>query len=222
MFRVEADWISRIVYDPRDPKEFFPLLNVGSQTLKFRKTDQPHIDQLIFSPAREKNFKVVHTDLQQGEGIDISGDLCNPDFLDRLRTYRFKSVLCSNLLEHVSVGMRKPICVAIEQIVENQGYIIVTVPFSYPYHPDPIDTYFRPTPAELGALFEQCEHIESAIIEYHSFARKLANNRKLLFTTLIRSLMPFYRPNKWLGVVHQFFWLFRNYKVTAVLLRKRG
>ena len=30
------------------------------------------------------------------------------------------------------------------------GLIFVTVPLSYPYHRDPIDTMFRPSLAELG------------------------------------------------------------------------
>ena len=73
--------------------------------------------------------------------MDIVGDLTDADFLVAVRKARYKSVLCSNLLEHI-IGPEK-ICNAIVDVVEPGGYIVVTVPNLYPYHGDPIDTKFR-------------------------------------------------------------------------------
>ena len=50
----------------------------------------------------------------------------------------FRCVLLSNLLEHVQD--REKLASSCEEIVGTGGLILATVPSSYPYHADPIDT----------------------------------------------------------------------------------
>ena len=42
---------------------------------------------------------------------------------------------------------------------------MVTVPHKFPYHPDPIDTMFRPSPNELVGLFPNCHRLEGLILD---------------------------------------------------------
>ena len=62
----------------------------------------------------------------------------NDDDLGRLRSLKGKTILCSNLLEHVPSPSR--MAERITGLVPPGGVLLVTVPNSYPYHPDPIDT----------------------------------------------------------------------------------
>ena len=43
-------------------------------------------------------------------------------------------------------------------------WLIVTVPFSYPYHRDPIDTMYRPSPSELSQLFAGARMLDGTIL----------------------------------------------------------
>jgi hypothetical protein len=152
MLSNEAKWVGRVLTGL--PADAFPLLNVGSQTRWFREVDQPSIEQHLFGPLRRAGRTVVHTDLREGEGIDVSGDLMDAAFRRRLvEDYGVRSVLCCNVLEHVS----DPVLIAatLAEVVERRGgHLVVSVPRSFPYHPDPIDTMFRPAPADLNRLVE--------------------------------------------------------------------
>jgi SAM-dependent methyltransferase len=56
--------------------------------------------------------------------------------------------LCANLLEQVTD--RAMVIRNLHAITARGGYLIVTVPNRYPYHRDPIDTGFRPSPSQLA------------------------------------------------------------------------
>src|SRR5204863_7553703 len=88
-------------------------------------------------------------------GVDLVGDLTEPSFLGRLAAMRLRSVFCSNLLEHVP--NREEIGRAAVEAVEPGGYLFVSCPNVFPYHPDPIDTMSRPDVDELAALFPDTE-----------------------------------------------------------------
>ena len=61
------------------------------------------------------------------------------------------AILCCNIFEHVEDRARfASIC---HDALRPGGYLVVSVPYSYPYHTDPIDTYLRPTPEEIAAMF---------------------------------------------------------------------
>ncbi len=145
----EAQWVAKqlATWD----SHAFPLLNVGSHTANFREREQPWIDRYLFAPLRQRGCPVVHSDLQDGEGIDLVGDLTLPEFLQELRARKFGSVICTNLLEHVP--NRDEIARSLVEAVKPGGRLLVTCPQQFPYHPDPIDTLYRPTPDDLASLF---------------------------------------------------------------------
>jgi hypothetical protein len=60
-----------------------------------------------------------------------------------------KALLCCNLLEHVLDPERLALhCL---ELLPRGGLLFVTVPFSYPYHRDPIDTMYRPDPTRQAS-----------------------------------------------------------------------
>ena len=152
VFQSEAIRLRRILLDLRG---ISPLLNLGSSTRHFREPTQPHIERELFAPLREAGVKVVHCDLKKDEGVDLAGDILDPEVMRRLKTAGFKCILLSNLLEHVRD--RAAVALACEEIVGPGGFILATVPSSCPYHADPIDSYYRPSPAELASAFGRSE-----------------------------------------------------------------
>ena len=62
-----------------------------------------------------------------------------------------RSVLCCNLLEHVTD--RPALAASLQDLVAPGSVAVLSVPFRFPYHADPIDTMYRPRPGELAALF---------------------------------------------------------------------
>ena len=67
--------------------------------------------------------------------------------------------MCTNLLEHID---NKDIIInTIDKILKKGAYCLITVPYNYPYHLDPIDTMYRPKPKEIFNLFNGYELIYS-------------------------------------------------------------
>src|SRR5690349_9877887 len=152
MLLQEAEWW-RGALEAIDPASLYPMLNVGSSTARFRTVEQPFIDEILFRPIKEQGRSVIHLDTKADPGVDIVGDVTEEDFRNRLMGMGFKSVFCSHLLEHVPDATRTPLCAAITRLLPNGGFAFISCPRRFPYHPDPIDTRFRPTAAELAALF---------------------------------------------------------------------
>jgi SAM-dependent methyltransferase len=122
------------------------LLDIGSSTLFFRTVAQPYVDKNVFSPLRERGVDVLHLDARAEPGVDIVADVTNLKGVDRT----FDAALCTSLLEHVTD--RTETLGHMKRVVRPGGLLLVTVPQRYPIHPDPIDTGFRPSAAELRAL----------------------------------------------------------------------
>jgi len=101
MLSAEARWIGSAL-GRLNAAEISPLLNVGSATAEFREQVQPYIDREIFAPLRKRNVRVDHLDIQNGTGIDLRGDLNDDAFVAGLADRNYRSLLCCNLLEHVS------------------------------------------------------------------------------------------------------------------------
>ena len=94
---------------------------------------------------------IQHLDIQAQPGVDLVGDLTDLGYLKHLTTLRFRSAFCMNLLEHVT--NREQIAAALVEVLPPGGLLFVSVPHRFPYHPDPIDTLYRPDAAELARLF---------------------------------------------------------------------
>jgi len=208
----EARWLGRRIAE-QEADEVFPLLNVGSSTEAFRAREQPHIDALIFRPLRERQRAVTHADLKPAPGVDVVGDLLEPAVIERLAAMEFRSVLCSNLLEHVEDP--RAICRSIVSLLPPGGYVFVSSPYRYPFHPDPIDTMLRPNIEELGALFDGTRLVCAETIRGGRYLRWPLKQPAQVLRNLLLVACPFYKPSRWL-------WNFRSISCICAVLRKVG
>lgn len=209
MFPKEASWFFERISEV-DPELVFPLLNLGSSTEYFRTVMQPYIESELFKPLRDQKRSVIHSDLKAAAGIDLIGDVTSERFLQQLRGLGIRSILCSHLLEHVM----NPTAVAhaMSRLIPVGGYIFVSCPFRYPHHPDPIDTMFRPTAKELALLFPNTRVVHAVTITDGRYG-KFGNTPRSASRELLRMLMPFYKPSRWL-------WHFRETSGTCLVLQK--
>lgn len=213
----EARWFVE-QFASMEKSQIFPMCNVGSSTEGFRTYDQPWIDELIFSPAVQQGHVVKHLDMKTAPGVDIVGDLSNQDFLKQVASMQFKSFFCSNLLEHLM--QRDTLCNQMALIVPSGGYLFISVPNRYPYHPDPIDTGFRPSVTELAALFPGTHIIRSAVVVGDTLLWLRRRNPITFAVTLVRALTPFYKPVSWWRNKGYIPWFFRPLSATCIILQK--
>lgn len=220
MRRQEAVVIGQWIRDLRLPPGAV-CLNIGSSTKAFRTLGQPHIEEFLFAPLERAGVRVLHCDMKPDEGVDLVGDVLDPAFQDRLGRVRADLLLCSNLLEHLSdPGAFARAC---GRLVKPGGFGLFTVPSSYPFHPDPIDTLYRPSPEQLARLLPDWAVVRAEAIDCGSFGEDLRNSGRAgrrLARHLLRVLMPLYRPRQWRSPAHRLLWLVRRYRQTALLLRK--
>ncbi len=213
MIAAEARWIGAALAALPD-EGLFPLLNVGSQDEEYRKKRQPWIDRRLFAPLRRRGGTVVHLDLAPGHGVDIAGDLLDPAVRARLVGYR--SVLCANVIEHVPD--RERFASALVDVVPPDGYLIVTAPHHFPYHPDPIDTMFRPGIEELAALFPTLAVVQARIVRSTMFALFVRRALGLLFDPPQKASSD---PAATRTMHREFLrWILRPISATCIVLRK--
>lgn len=217
MFVAEAKWLAHVL-EKRTAEELSPLLNVGSSTAYLRESYQPWTERLLFAPLRARGIALIHLDLREGEGIDLKADIADPDDLAQIRATGAKSILCSNILEHVLEPRRvADHCIS---IVGPGGYIFVTVPYSYPRHRDPIDTLYRPTPEELHSLFAGTEMLTSEIVDSgESYLSQVKERPWIIFRQILRAPFPFIAYGDWRHSMKKLYWLFNNYRVTCAVFK---
>jgi hypothetical protein len=196
-------------------------LNIGSSTRAFREVQQPHVNDLFIRPLEAEGIRFVHCDMKQADGVDEVGDVLDPSFRARLQRYEASLLVCSNLLEHLTDP--QAFAAACGELVGSGGYGLFSVPLSYPYHPDPIDTMLRLTPAQLAAMLPDWLVVRSDAIDAGSYWRDVRESQAGLaglFRQIVRVALPFYRPDQWRANASRVSWLFRSYRVSMVLLRK--
>jgi len=195
----EARWLGRAVRDL--PDAAFPLLNLGSSSMHFRMVSHPWVDAEIFAPLRASGREVIHVDLKGAPGVDMIRDFTRADVRREMAGLGVKSILCSNLLEHLEQDPEESAAQVIAMATSGT-YLLVTVPRRYPYHADPIDNGYRPTPDQLISLFPgdvlQAEEV---------FCRRMAfyfagfGTRWMRFA--LRIATPFIRPSNWRNMVRE-------------------
>lgn len=214
MLENEATWIAATLAELPD-EGLSPLVNIGSGTRAFREQTQAFIHDRIFAPLEKRHVAVLHQDLKQQEGVDVAGDLYDPALAEQVRAAKPKAVLCSNVLEHVTdpAGF----CRILTGLMPQGGWLLLTVPHSYPYHADPIDTLFRPTPEDLAALLPGCRLVRGEIIDCGSYRDQVARRPWLLLRHLFRLPFPFLSYRKWRRSMVKLRWLVRPYQASCVL-----
>lgn len=224
MLYEEAEWIGDQLSKICKPGT--RLLNVGSSSLYARTIAQPHMEKFIFLPLKNMGVEVIHTDIQNEEGVDIIGNLTDDHFIKELKFQRFDYILCSNLLEHIE--NKEKIIDSIEEITPSKGHAIITVPYLYPYHLDPIDTLFRPTVKDLTVLFKNLTFDSGLCLiakrvgqaKQKNYFEMLKSDPKLAFRLFIRILLPFYKYKIWKQTVSDLTKLFKPFQVTCVVFKK--
>jgi SAM-dependent methyltransferase len=157
VLRSEAAWLERELERlPAD--DLSPLLSIGSGHAELT-ADQPWIHNVVYAPLERRGVRVLHHELEPAPGVDVAGDLTDPEFAASLRSLEVRSVMCCNVLEHLPDAAST--AAAIEDLVAPGGFAIVTVPRRYPYHPGPIDTMLRPSPRDLETLFPSLTEVRS-------------------------------------------------------------
>jgi SAM-dependent methyltransferase len=216
MLQEEAKWFNKAITQV-GAEHISPMLNIGSSTGHFRTVEQPWIDEYVFGALERGGGNVIHSDIKHASGVDIVGDLTDAGFLNELQSMRFKSVFCSNLLEHV----RNPqqIAQAMRSVVEPGGFIFASCPHDYPIHLDPIDTLFRPDVEELSALFPNSNLILGEIIQGPTYWDVLRRRPSRLPKTVLRYLAPFYRYQQWCYTMTYLAYLRKPFTATCVLLK---
>jgi len=217
MFDTEAARLCEILLGAGEAS---PLLNLGSSTRAFRERAKPHIEARLFAPLREAGIAVVHSDLKAADGVDVVGDIFDPAVRARLKAMGFRSILIANMLEHVRD--RAAAAAACEEILGPGGLILATVPSSYPYHADPIDTGYRPAPTELAALFTRSAMLIGEEVAGRTFGEQLAARETPLMAeigrTILWTLLFPVRPKSARALLSRWRWLKRRYRVAIALV----
>ena len=218
MMRCDAEWLASSLARFR-PDELSPIINLGSSTRTFRERKQPYMDALVFKPLRERGIAIVHSDLKESDGVDIAGDIFNDATLAALRAVRPRAVICTHMFEHVRD--RDELRRRLLDLLPQGGLFFVTVPSSYHEHNDPIDTMYRPTPAELAAAFPHQEILDQCELTGHTYWVSVRQRPLTLFARhFTRFLVPFLGWRAWKRSMVKLYWLFYPYKVAAIAGRK--
>jgi len=217
MLDAEAKWIGDVL-DRLDVGSLSPILNVGSASAAFREQVQPWIDREIFAPLRRRGVAVHHLDIREGDGIDMHGDLTDDSFVAGLGDNGYRALLCCNFLEHVAAP--SAICAKLELLVPVGGYLIITVPNRFPYHPDPIDTMFRPAIEDIVQLFPHCRLMHGEVLDCGTGWDYVDRNPGALIAKVKRRLAGFREHGGVKGSASFLPWLFRRFRQTCALLQR--
>jgi hypothetical protein len=218
MFEAEARWLRRAL-DAFPPERLSPVLNLGSSSAVVRKAVQPWIEAEVFCPLRGRGVETFHVDMRELPGVDIRADLTVAADVRRLGAVGPKALLCCNLLEHVpEPGRLAQHCL---DLLPSGGLVFVTVPFSYPYHRDPIDTMYRPSPEELGNLFADARLLDGMILGAGMSYRDAVCERPwLLLRHFCRFPVPFLSFERWKRSMARLYWLVAEYRITCAVFEK--
>jgi hypothetical protein len=151
----------------------------------------------------------------------ISPATSDPAFHAELRRLQPRLVYCCNVLEHLPRKVLRQMPEILGSIIGHGDYLLITVPLSYPYHADPIDTLYRPSPGQLASFLPGFRVVEQAVVDSETYGEEFRKGtparraRKIL-----RALFPFVRPKRWLSHVHRFFWFRKPYRHTCILLQR--
>jgi hypothetical protein len=218
MFEAEACWLRRAL-DVFPPERLSPALNLGSSSAAVREVVQPWIETQLFCPLRARGVEIFHIDMRDLPGVDVQADLTRTADICELRRLKPNMLLCCNLLEHVL----HPEALARHclDLLPRGGLVFVTVPFSYPYHRDPIDTMYRPGLAQLAELFVGARLLDGIILDTGVSYRDAIRERPwILLRHVWRFPVPFLSLERWKRSMARLYWLVAEYRITCAVFEK--
>lgn len=202
----------------------FPILNIGSSTKEYRTIRQSFIQKNIFDLIPNESKNVVHLDMKQAEGVDIVGDLYDHNFLQELKKYKFKAIMINNLLMYLEKKQREDICLIINEILEKDGFLIVTNSHTFPPAHDPVESYYRASPEQIHQqLFKNYSVVDSQIISTnYNFYKYLKMNKKVIPVKIARFLIPFYKFREWKFMLNYYLRdLKKDYSSACLFIQKK-
>ncbi len=214
----EARWFGRALAAV-PPSDLTPLLDLGSSSAAYRREAVPESEREVFGPLARRGITVHHADLRAAPGVDIVGDICDPGVQDRIRQLGVRAVLCTNLLEHVID--RGAVCRALAAMLPAAGLLFVSVPRAYPYHPDPIDTGFRPDVDEVRHLLPAFELQQGEVVPFGTYADQLRRKRWLILRDGYLLVAGAWRRDRWRVLRDNYRFLRRPFQQTCAVLRRR-
>lgn len=215
MLMEEAAWIGRQLAE-FDIGQLSPMLDLGSSTLTFRTVEQPYVDAMIFAPLVGRGCDVKHVDIKMADGVDLVADIFDEQDYQRLSALQPRSIICGSLLEHIpnpdSTIQR------ILGLLPKGGVLLLTVPYSFPRHADPIDTMFRPSAAKLSRMLREQDVRRCEVVTGRTLIGELLTRRAMRASgePLLGKGWKL-RPQ----VLYHLLWLWRPYRITCALVIKR-
>lgn len=205
------------------PESLFPssCVNLGCGNVSKLKEQKPWIFTDIFDYLETKKCNVIHADIKLWPGVDTRTNLTDIESLSFTETLQRPVLfILANVLEHIPADQRINVVNNIYNCMQLGDQLLLSVPYSYPYHPDPIDTLYRPTDLELIELLP-LEWSDYCILEAGSFWQDLngmSPGKKI--RKLLKPLWPFCRPRQYFSNLHRLIFLATPYKVTIAMGRK--
>lgn len=216
----ESKWYRDIIRKRVHPGSL--VLNIGSSTKHVTEVQQPYIKKNVLDELVAKRCVIKNIDIKQSEGVDIIGNISDPNFAAELRNMKPDIIICANTLEHIE--NRHAFCVGLESILGDQTTLLISVPHTFPYHEDPIDTMYRTDVAGLSREFPLLRLVEKKLVTmcYFSVIARKYNvlNRIILFIkTLIKLFLAVVTGQR--NEVDDLRWSFRKvHEICAVYVRQ--
>ncbi|MFA5382811.1 MAG: methyltransferase domain-containing protein [Candidatus Micrarchaeia archaeon] len=147
MWLEEIEWVIKKLNSQLN-SNFKTCLDIGSESLEYRMKYQPW-NQKFYDYLISKNIEIKRMDANKSVKPDYVQDITKPI----KNIGKFDIVLATHLLEHIPILELKNTVNNIENLINKNGILIVSVPNCYPYHAFPIDNGWRPIPKELIKIF---------------------------------------------------------------------
>jgi SAM-dependent methyltransferase len=164
---------------------------------------------------------VIHSDIKDQPGVDLVCDILMAEGRAAVGRVEPKAIICSNLLEHVEDP--QAMLDACLEVLGPGGLLIVTVPRSYPYHRDPIDTLWRPGPEEIAKMIAgRADVVDSAVLNTGSYRDQVRERPLILFRPVFRFFIPFLGIDRWKRSLGKLYWLVAPYRATCLIARKNA
>jgi len=222
MLNEESLWIGKKIKTITETKSF-PILNIGSSTKEYRTVKQSFIQKNIFDLIPDETRNVVHLDMKAAEGVDLVGNLHDQAFLEEIKQYKVKTILLNNVLMYLEDKERQALCHSLDEILEKNGYIIVTNSHVFPPAHDPVESYYRASPENIHQeLFPNYKLLDTEITStYYTYAKYLKANPKVLPVKIARFFLPFYKYKEWKFMLNYYINnLNKNYSASCIFLQK--
>ena len=192
------------------------IINLGSGNVEQLMKTKPWVSKNVFDLLKKQRAKILHVDTENFPGVGIVQDLSQPNslsFCDKLEGS--KLFILANVLEHIPKKAHAELLNKIYSKMKSKDGLIITVPYDYPYHADPIDTMYRPSPNELKKLLP-LKWLEGEILSAGSYKEEFRQMNTLKkIRKLLKPFWIFQKPTKWLES-HRLFYLFKKYQMTIV------